>query len=85
MEKQVKLGSRDFYREIHYFLFVKHNLFQWLEQQMLLKTLSQIYFDKLSFSYAKLNIIAKPMLLYNVDESGVTVVTKPTGVVTQVR
>ena len=42
------------------------------------------FFGKLGSLYAKLNIIAKPMLIYNVDETGVTVVTKPTGVVTQV-
>ena len=42
------------------------------------------FFGKLGSLYAKLNIIAKPMLIYNVDETGITVVTKPTGVVTQV-
>ena len=42
------------------------------------------FFGKLGSLYAKFNIIVKPMLIYNVDETSVTVVTKPTGVVTQV-
>ena len=42
------------------------------------------FFGKLDFLYAKLNIIAMLMLIYNVDETGITVATKPTGIVTQV-
>jgi len=42
------------------------------------------FFGKLGSLHAKLNIIAKPMLIYNVDETGIIIVTKPTGVITQV-
>ena len=41
------------------------------------------FFGKLDFLYAKLNIIAMLMLIYNVDETGITVATKPTGIVIQ--
>ena len=44
------------------------------------ETISDL-FGKLGALFAKLNIISKPMLVYNV---GITVVTKPTGVITQV-
>ena len=37
--KNGKAGLRDFCKEIHSFLFIKHNLFQWLEQQVLIKRL----------------------------------------------
>ena len=42
------------------------------------------FFGKLGSLYAKLNIIAMPMLIYNVDETGISVATKPTGIITQV-
>jgi len=37
----------------------------------------EIIFGKLGSLYAKLNIISKP--IFNVDETGITVVTKPKG------
>ena len=42
------------------------------------------YFAKLAATtYARLNILAKPMQIFNMDESGMTVVHKPGKVVTE--
>ena len=38
-------------------------------------------FGKLAFVCAKLNILSKPMQIYNVDETGVTIIQKPGKVV----
>ena len=43
-----------------------HNLSRWLEQKAPIKKLLQISLVSLVSMYAKLNIIAKPMLIYNV-------------------
>ena len=37
------------------------------------------FFGKFGSLYAKLNMISKLMLVFNVDETGITVVTKPAG------
>ena len=42
------------------------------------------YFGKLAAVCAKLNLLTKPMQIYNMDETGVTVVHKPGKVVTEV-
>ena len=42
------------------------------------------YFGKLAAVCAKLNLLAKPMQIWNMDETGVTVVHKPGKVVTEV-
>ena len=44
----------------------------------------QDFFGKLGAVYARLNILAKPMQIFNVDETGVSVVHKPGKVVTEV-
>ena len=36
-----------------------------------------IFFAKLGSLYGRLNLIAKPMQIYNIDETGITVVHKP--------
>ena len=42
------------------------------------------YFGKLAAVCAKVNLLAKPMQIYNMDETGVTIVHKPGKVVTEV-
>jgi len=42
------------------------------------------YFEKLATVCAKLNMLTKPMKIWNMDETGVTVVHKPGKVVTEV-
>ena len=42
------------------------------------------YFAKLGAMCAKLNLLSKPMQIYNMDETGVTIVHKPGKVVTEV-
>ena len=42
------------------------------------------YFAKLGAVCAKLNLLSKPMQIYNMDETGVTVIHKPGKVVTEV-
>jgi len=41
------------------------------------------FFGKLGAIYGRLNLISKPMQIYNCDESGVTVVFKPNKVVAE--
>ena len=41
------------------------------------------FFGKLGAIYGKLNLISKPMQIYNSDETGVTIVHKPTKVVAE--
>ena len=41
------------------------------------------YFGKLGAMYARLNILSKPMQIYNVDEVGVSIVHKPGKVITE--
>ena len=41
------------------------------------------FFGKLRALYGKLNLISKPMQIYNSDETGVTVVHKPSKVVVE--
>ena len=42
------------------------------------------YFAKLGAVYARLNILSKPMQIYNVDETGISIVHKPGKVVTEI-
>ena len=42
------------------------------------------FFAKLGAIYARLNLLSKPMQIFNVDETGITVVHKPGKVITQV-
>ena len=42
------------------------------------------YFAKLGAAYARLNLLAKPMQIFNVDEVGISVVHKPGKVITEV-
>ena len=42
-----------------------------------------IIFGKIGALYGRLNIISKPMLIFNVDETGVSVVHKPGKVVAE--
>ena len=44
----------------------------------------QDFFGKLGAVYVRLNILAKPLQIFNVDETGVSVVHKPGKVVTEV-
>ncbi len=42
------------------------------------------YFAKLGAVYARLNILNKPMQIFNVDETGITIVHKPGKVITEI-
>ena len=42
-------------------------------------------FEKLGGVYACLNLLNKPMLIYNLDESGISTVHKPGRVVTELK
>ena len=81
MEKQVKFVLRDFCQEIHGFLFIRHNLFQWLEEQVLIKRLSQIFLVSLVPCMQNLTSLSSQcwcIILMRL------VLTNPTGFVTQV-
>lgn len=41
------------------------------------------FFAKIGSVYGKLNLISKPSLIYNADESGVTIVHKPSKVIAE--
>ena len=41
------------------------------------KSIIDDFFAKLGSLYGRLNLIAKPMQIYNIDETGITVVHKP--------
>ena len=41
------------------------------------------FFGKLGSIYGRLNLISKPMQVYNCDETGVTIVHKPGKVIAQ--
>ena len=43
----------------------------------------QDYFTKLAAMYARLNILSKPMQIFNIDEIGVCIVHKPGKVITE--
>ena len=45
----------------------------------------KIFFEKLGGLYARLNLLNKPMQIYNLDESGITTVHKPGCVITEVK
>jgi len=59
-------------------------LFVHQEQSQSKKYTITDFFGKLRSLCAKLNLIAEPRLIYNVDETGITVLMKPTGDLTQV-
>jgi len=46
--------------------------------------IKRLIFDKLGSLYAKSNIISKPITVFNVNETGIAIVTKPTEYLTQV-
>ena len=51
---------------------------------MLTKKLLMIFFAKLGALYTRLNLLSKPMQIFNVEETGISVVHKTEKVITQI-
>ena len=62
-------------------LYVYHNLFLMLEILIQKKEVVTNYFGKLDSLYGRLNLIAKPMQVFNAEKTGAILVHKPGKVV----
>ena len=83
VERLIGHGSRDFDGATHSYLYELHS--HSLTAEPFLPTMQQLMtvFGKLGSLYGRLNLISKPMLIYNCDETDVSIVHKPGKVVTE--
>ena len=73
----VEGGSKHSGNVTQRFLFAPRKLSPTPELLVLVSLLLMIFFAKLGELYGRLNLITKPMQVYNLDETGVCVVHKP--------
>lgn len=77
MDQQGDLGLKHFRLGIVHSLFTQHNHCLTVGQYVPIQTLLMFFFSKMGVLYGKHDLFTKPKVVFNVDETGVTIVHKP--------